>query len=82
MAFSDKVASFEASGFLFKDTVEVISLPDEKVKGVTIYISDFQRSMADRLSKDFFKQPSNVRVIHKIRIVLYNSSSMYSSKPC
>lgn len=63
MAWSDKVASFEASGFLFKDTVEIVSLPDEKVKGVTIYISDFQRSMADRMSKDFFRQPSNVRTM-------------------
>lgn len=62
MAWSDKVASFEASGFLFKDTVEIVSLPDEKVKGVTIYISDFQRSMADRMSKDFFRQPSNASV--------------------
>ena len=28
---SDKVAEFAASGFVFKDKVDVVSLPDEKV---------------------------------------------------
>mmetsp|Transcript_6016 Transcript_6016/g.17229 ORF Transcript_6016/g.17229 Transcript_6016/m.17229 type:complete len:237 (+) Transcript_6016:143-853(+) len=59
---SEKVAEFAASGIVFKDKVDVVSLPDEKVEGVTIYISDFQRSVTDRLSKDFFSQPSNASV--------------------
>lgn len=30
------------------------------VKGVTIYISDFKRSISDKLNKDFFSEPSQV----------------------
>lgn len=30
------------------------------VKGVTIYISDFHRSLPDKLNKDFFNEPSQV----------------------
>ena len=31
------------------------------VPGVTVYISDFKRSIADKLKKDFFSEPSQVR---------------------
>eukprot|EP00891_Asterochloris_glomerata_P000566 jgi/Astpho2/566/Aster-x0024 len=37
---TDKVGSFEASGLIFKDSVEVIAQEDPAVKGVTIYISE------------------------------------------
>ena len=30
------------------------------VEGVTVYISDFKRSLADKLSKNFFSEPSQV----------------------
>ena len=30
------------------------------VKGVTVYITDFKRSLADKLAKDFFSEPSQV----------------------
>ena len=30
------------------------------MQGVTIYISDFKRSLTDRLAKDFFDEPSQV----------------------
>ncbi|CAG9460196.1 unnamed protein product [Pedinophyceae sp. YPF-701] len=52
------LTEFAASGFIFKDTVEVVSLPDPEVAGVSIYISDFKRSIADKLAKDFFNEPS------------------------
>eukprot|EP00933_Yihiella_yeosuensis_P000671 TRINITY_DN101066_c0_g1_i1.p1 TRINITY_DN101066_c0_g1~~TRINITY_DN101066_c0_g1_i1.p1 ORF type:complete len:247 (+),score=64.07 TRINITY_DN101066_c0_g1_i1:89-829(+) len=52
------VAAIPASGFLFKDTINVEAFEDPKVSGVTLYISDFSRSMADRVSKgDFFSDP-------------------------
>ena len=38
------------------------------VEGITIYISDFKRSLADKLSKDFFTEPSQVGGYHVIRI--------------
>ena len=30
------------------------------MKGVTIFVSDFQRSLTEKLSKDFFNEPSQV----------------------
>jgi hypothetical protein len=37
-----------------QDSVEVTALDDADVPGVTLYISDFKRSLADKLAKDFF----------------------------
>lgn len=54
----EKIGEFQASGFLFKDTVEVNALDDPEVPGVTIYFSDFKRSLVDKLQKDFFSEPS------------------------
>lgn len=54
----EKVAEFQASGFLFKDTVEVNAFDDPEIPGVTIYLSDFKRSLVDKLQKDFFAEPS------------------------
>lgn len=34
-----------------QDSVEVTALDDADVPGVTLYISDFKRSIADKLSK-------------------------------
>ncbi|GIL80071.1 hypothetical protein Vretimale_12892 [Volvox reticuliferus] len=53
-----QVAEFTASGLLFKDTVEVTALEDPEIQGVTIYFSDFKRNIVDKLSKDFFSDPS------------------------
>lgn len=35
-------------------------MEDPDVEGVTIYITDFKRSLADKLGKDFFNEPSQV----------------------
>eukprot|EP00435_Cladocopium_sp_Y103_P065021 s1620_g26.t2 len=52
------VGEIPASGFIFKDTINVEAFEDPKVSGVTLYISDFSRSVADRVSKgDFFSDP-------------------------
>ena len=34
------------------------SFDDPKVKGVTLYISNFQRPLTERIQKDFFSDPS------------------------
>ena len=46
------------------------------VKGVTIYISDFKRSISDKLNKDFFSEPSQVNrtVIADIRVCAYHNT--------
>ena len=35
---------------------------DPKVSGVELYISDFQRPISDRLTKDFFSDPTQAAV--------------------
>ncbi|KAF8061370.1 mannose-1-phosphate guanylyltransferase 2 [Scenedesmus sp. PABB004] len=57
-AARERIGEFQASGFLFKDSVEVNALDDPEVPGVTIYFSDFKRSLVDKLQKDFFAEPS------------------------
>ena len=46
------------SGIVFKDTLTVEAFDDPKVEGVTLYISNFQRPLNERLKKDFFSDPS------------------------
>ncbi|KAK9842942.1 hypothetical protein WJX74_004679 [Apatococcus lobatus] len=58
----DKISEFGASGLFLKDTVETLSLEDPDVKGITVYITDFKRSLADKLAKDFFSEPSQASV--------------------
>ena len=36
----------------------ILYLQDPKVKGVQLYISDFQRPITERLQKDFFSDPT------------------------
>ncbi|KAL6763071.1 CreA protein-domain-containing protein [Haematococcus lacustris] len=55
---TQKIAEWAASGLIFKDTVEVTAIDDPEVDGLTIYISDFKRSIVDKLAKDFFTEPS------------------------
>lgn len=52
------VGSISGSGIVFKDTLNIESFDDPKVKGVTLYISNFQRPITERLQKDFFSDPS------------------------
>eukprot|EP00892_Ulva_mutabilis_P010493 jgi/Ulvmu1/7816/UM004_0045.1 len=58
VAAIDKVGSFGASGFVFKDTVDIISVEDPDVPGVVLYISEMQRSFSDKLANNFFNDPS------------------------
>lgn len=59
-AASDKrmVGEIPASGLIFKDTINVEEFDDPKVSGVSLYLSDFSRSITDRVAKgDFFSDP-------------------------
>jgi catabolite regulation protein CreA len=57
-AESRLVGEIAGSGIVFKDTLNIESFDDPKVKGVTLYISNFQRPLNERLKKDFFNDPS------------------------
>ncbi|KAL4457766.1 hypothetical protein ABPG75_012631 [Micractinium tetrahymenae] len=54
----EKVAEFPTSGLVFRDTVKIIELNDDKVDGLVIYLTDYQRSITERLAKDPFSDPS------------------------
>jgi len=45
-------------GLIFKDQIKVNAFEDPKVKGVQLYITDFQRPVTERLKKDFFSDPT------------------------
>jgi catabolite regulation protein CreA len=58
-AESTTIAEFNASGIVFKDAVNVVALRDPDVSGVTLYLSDFSRSLSAKAkSGDFFTEPS------------------------
>lgn len=59
---SRTIGEISGSGLVFKDTLKVESFDDPKVKGVTLYVSNFERPLAERLSKDFFTEPSYASV--------------------
>ena len=63
-AFDSRVVGqIAGSGLIMKDTLEVESFPDPKVRGVTLYISNFQKPITERLSaKTFFNDPSSSAV--------------------
>lgn len=59
---SRTIGKISGSGLVFKDTLTVEAFDDPKVKGVTLYVSNFERPMTERLSKDFFTEPSYASV--------------------
>jgi catabolite regulation protein CreA len=40
----------------------VESFEDPKVKGVSLYVSNFQRPLTERIQKDFFSDPSSASI--------------------
>jgi len=38
--------------------VEIVAIKDPMVQGVTLYMSEFKRSLASRLQADYFAEPS------------------------
>ncbi|CAN0190215.1 unnamed protein product [Pylaiella littoralis] len=54
------VGEISASGLVFKDKLNVEAFEDPQVKGVTLYLSDFSRPVADKLMNgDIFSDPSS-----------------------
>ncbi len=54
------VSEFKSSGLLFKDTIQVFQLKDPEIAGVTIYFTDYSRSLSEKLTskEDAFSDPS------------------------
>jgi catabolite regulation protein CreA len=56
------IGQLKGSGLVFKDTLQIESFDDPKVKGVTLYISTFQKPITERMGKGFFTDPSYASV--------------------
>ena len=52
------LGEISGSGLVFKDKLIVESFDDPKIQGVTLYLTSFERPLTERLSKDFFSDPS------------------------
>lgn len=53
------VAEIQGSGLVFKDSLRIEGFEDPKVKGVTLYVSNFQRPVTERMNaKTLFSDPS------------------------
>jgi catabolite regulation protein CreA len=64
---NEKVAEFATSGLIpvpgvFRDTVQVVEFKDPGVEGVTLYFTDYSRSLVEKLAKDPFGDPSQSSV--------------------
>jgi len=57
-----RIGKISGSGLVFKDLLVVDSFDDPKVKGVTLYVSNFERPLTERVQKDFFTEPSYASV--------------------
>jgi catabolite regulation protein CreA len=55
---SHVIGEISGSGLVFKHTLRVESFDDPKVKGVTVYLTNFERPLTERQQKDFFLDPS------------------------
>lgn len=57
---SNVISEFKTSGLIFKDTVQVLELKDPEIQGVTIYYTDYTRSITEKLTskEDAFSDPS------------------------
>jgi len=58
-ADSRNIANIQTSGVIFKDTLKVNAFEDPKVSGVTLYLSDFDRPVTEKMSGDFFSDPAS-----------------------
>jgi CreA protein len=56
------IGQLQGSGLVFKDTLQIESFDDPKVKGVTLYISTFQKPITERLGTGFFTDPAYASV--------------------
>lgn len=54
-----EIANIPTSGIFFKDSLRVSAFEDPKISGVTIYLSDFDRPITEKLTNNFFNDPSS-----------------------
>ena len=59
LANSKVVGEIATSGIVFKDTLKIQSFRDPKLKNIVIYLSDFERPITEKLSNNFFDDPSS-----------------------
>ena len=60
-AESRKIAEISGSGLVFKDTLVVEAFDDPKVKGVTLYVSNFEVYLSLYISLTCFHSVSSIR---------------------
>ena len=58
-ANSRVVGEISTSGIVFKDTLKIQSFRDPKISNVVIYLSDFERPITEKLTNNFFDDPSS-----------------------
>ena len=55
---SKVIGQISGSGLIFKDTLNIERFQDPKIPEVTLFISNFERPITERVQKDFFSDPS------------------------
>ena len=56
---SRNVADIPTSGLFFKDALKISSFRDPKLPGIEIYLADFERPLTEKITGDFFNDPSS-----------------------
>lgn len=77
------LAEFKTSGVIFKDTIQVLRLEDPEVEGVTVYYTDYTRSISEKLtsSEDAFSDPSQSSIsCSGESVVVKNPSAIQGSE--
>jgi len=59
---SKVVGALKGSGLVFKDTLQIERFEDPKIKGVVLYISNFERPITEKLGGNFFNDPAYASV--------------------
>jgi len=59
---SKVVGELKGSGLVFKDTLQIERFEDPKVKGVALYVSNFQKPITEKLNKGFFSDPTTASI--------------------
>lgn len=59
---SKVVGALKGSGLVFKDTLQIERFEDPKIKGVVLYISNFDRPITEKLGGNFFNDPAYASV--------------------
>ena len=53
------MAEIPTSGFVFKDKLKVEAFTDPALPGITLYLGDFERPLTEKISGDFFDDPTS-----------------------